>query len=68
MVVRRELEELERESAPGAMLKPGRSPLKAKADKLEKSKALREAQGVGRDGFPPTTVVMEHKNDVFSLF
>lgn len=49
VVVRRELEELERESAPGAMLKPGRSPLKAKADKLEKSKALREAQAVGWD-------------------
>lgn len=47
VVVRRELEELGRESAPGATPKPGRSPLKAKADRLEKSKALREAQAVG---------------------
>lgn len=46
MWLRREVEELERETAPGAALKPGRSSLKVKTEKLEKTKALRQAHQV----------------------
>lgn len=42
--LRREVEELERETAPGAVLKPGRTAMKVKTEKLEKQKALRQAQ------------------------
>eukprot|EP00201_Polytomella_parva_P019465 CAMPEP_0175041300 /NCGR_PEP_ID=MMETSP0052_2-20121109/1829_1 /TAXON_ID=51329 ORGANISM="Polytomella parva, Strain SAG 63-3" /NCGR_SAMPLE_ID=MMETSP0052_2 /ASSEMBLY_ACC=CAM_ASM_000194 /LENGTH=471 /DNA_ID=CAMNT_0016303781 /DNA_START=98 /DNA_END=1509 /DNA_ORIENTATION=- len=42
--LRREVDELDREMSPSAALKPNRSILKVKTERLEKGKALRQAQ------------------------